>query len=118
MTSSRTTVSVPIAVALKIRFLVHGSCAAVSGILPMLVYDWLFYKNFHELSKYNLPTDCVFSAADGPWWTMIPPVGIMFAGFALYWISVWFFSNRKNNSGIVSLVRKNINSDELVQLKI
>lgn len=118
MTSSRSTVSVPIAVALKLRMHVHGSCAAASGILPMLVYDWLLYRDVAELSKYNLPSDCVVSVVASSWWMMIPPLGIMFAGFALYWILVWFFSNRKNNRGIVNLVSKNINSDELIELKI
>ncbi len=95
MTSSRTTVSVPIAVALKLRMLVHGSCAAASGIIPMFVYDWLFYRDIGELSKYNLPSECVFSVVTSSWWMMIPPGGFMLAGFALYWIFVWFFPTER-----------------------
>ena len=88
------------------------------ALVPMLVYDWLIYRDVGALSKFDLPVGCILSGYDHqPWW-MIPPGLISIGGILLYCVCVWIFYDRNNDSGIVNLVRKNINSDEMIEFKI
>lgn len=118
MTTAQSTVSMPIEAALQYRLMFHGSGMVGASVVPMLIYEWLFYRDFNELFKFDLHTDCIISAVDTqPWW-MIPPAGVLLGGMLMYWVLVYIFSDRKNPSGIVNLVKKKSTSGELIEVKI
>lgn len=118
MTKSRSIVTMPIAAALNYRFMFHSSFMMLASVVPMLIYQWWFYRDVNELRKFDLPTGCIISAIESqPWW-MIPPFGVLWGGILIYGILVYIFSDRKNDSGIVNLVSKNSTSGELIEVKI
>ncbi|MCY3542397.1 MAG: hypothetical protein F4X56_07360 [Gammaproteobacteria bacterium] len=118
MKESRYTVKMSVAAALRFRVMFHFFRFLQIVIAPVLLYVMLFYKNTREIHKFDLPSNCLFTAIDQtPWWN-IPPYGLILVGFLLYGVIVWIFHDRNNESGIVNLVNKNINSDELVEVKI
>jgi len=107
-----------VAAALKFRAMFHFFWFLQVVIAPVLVYVMLFYKNPHEFLKFDLPSNCLFTAIDQtPWWN-ISPFWLILGGFLLYGAIVWIFHDRNNESGIVNLVNKNIHSDESIEVKI
>ena len=119
MTKSQTTVTMPIAAALNYRLMFHSTRMMAAAVLPMLIYHWLIYRDVSELSKFDLPTGCILAAIDTaqPWW-MVRPGSLLGGGILMYGVLVYIFSDRKNESGIVSLVKKNSTSGELINVKI
>lgn len=118
MTNSRYTVTMSIAAALKFRAMFHFIRVLQTVAVPILFYKLVIYRDLSELHKFNLPTECTLVAADQQSWWMIPPLALFFAGLLLYCAIVALFYDRKNESGIVKLVSKNINSEEMVEVKI
>lgn len=118
MTKSRCVVAIPIAAALKLRTMFHAYCVLGAVCTPTLIYAWVIYRDPFELVKFNLPTDCFLIGMDHqPWW-MISPFALLFGGLLLYCLFVGIFYDRNNSSSIVNLVSKNINSEELIEVKI
>ena len=118
MKNSRHIVELPIATAIKYRLMFHAWRVAQTVIAPMLIYVLIFYRNVSELFKFDLPNGCVFTALDQvPWWN-ISPHWFFIGGVLLYCAIVAIFYDRKNESSIVNLVRKNIHSDEMIQVEI
>lgn len=108
----------PIKAALKYRVMFHVIRIAQTVGLPVLLYVLVFYRNTQEVRKFDLPEACLYSVYDQIHWWNVPPIAILLMGIVLYWMIVWIFHDRKNESGIVNLVNKNINSDQLIEVKI
>lgn len=118
MTKSLHVVKMPIKAALRYRAMFHGVRILQIVGAPWLFYVFFIYRDVHLLRKFDLPPGCLFSALDQQAWWNISPMIFLLMGIILYWMIVWIFHDRKNESGIVNLVNKNINSDELVEVKI
>lgn len=118
MTKSQYVIKMPIKAALKYRVMFHVIRIAQTVGLPVLLYVLVFYRNTQEVRKFDLPEACLYSVYDQIHWWNVPPIAILLMGIVLYWMIVWIFHDRKNESGIVNLVNKNINSDQLIEVKI